>query len=334
MEEIERRSLTIKEHEASFGLDRAPKKFANHAPRIVVAGVILLALSTFWLVFINSQQRARATFTEAEQLWASGNKAEAVEKYRTVIEAMAGLSAIESTASRGQIVKRVVEFDLQRKDVQGAKAVLAKASGYVGGDIRASLERAVRDAEDELTVEEGHRLWEAGDAKKAVALYHNAAFRQWEKTPGFRQADKALIYSRTIEVNVREGTGRDYARKLIVQALEEGLQLKLAPEFATVMKEAEADRKYAAFRVVVDKLKQFPDKLASDDERRKFNAEVEAMLKAFDKLLLDVSGSPYAREKAKAIVTEYDRDVQGRYSGQLVNEFGAAVAAIAVRLRD
>ncbi len=200
--------------------------------------------------------------------------------------------------------------------------------------MRASLELAVRDAEDNLAVEEGHRLWEAGDTKKAVAVYHSAAFRQWEKNPAFRQADKALIYSRTVDVNVKEGTGRDYARKLIAQGLEEGLQLKLAPESMPVMKEAEADRKYRAFQAVVDKLKQFPDKLASDDERRKFNAEVEALLKAFDKLPLDVRASPYAREKAKAIVTEYDRDVQGRYSGQLVNEFGATVAAIAVRLRD
>jgi hypothetical protein len=280
------------------------------------------------------EKRARATFSEAEQLWASGDRAGAVEKYRSILGLMAGLSAIDNAAARDQIVKRVVEFDLERKDVQGAKSVLVKAAGHVSGDMRASLERAVRDAEDDLAVEEGHRLWEAGDANKAVALYHNAAFRQWKKDPGFRQADKALIYSRTIEVNVREGTGRDYARKLIVQALEEGLQLKLAPESATVMKEAEADRKYTAFQAVVSKLKQFPDKLASDAERRQFNAEVEALLKAFDKLPLDVSGSPYAREKAKAIVTEYDRDVQGRYSGQLVNEFGATVAAIAVHLRE
>ncbi len=334
VEEIERQLAAIKEHETSFGLDRAPKKDVNHAPGIVVAGVILLALSSFWLVFTNSQQRTRATFSEAEQLWASGDRAGAVEKYRSILGSLAGLSAIESPAARDQIVKRVVEFDLERKDVQGAKAVLAKAAGHVSGDMRTSLELTVRDAEDDLAVEEGHRLWEAGDANKAVALYHNAAFRQWEKNPGFRQADKALIYSRTIEVNVREGTGRDYARKLIVQALEEGLQLKLAPESATVMKEAEVDRKYTAFQAVVSKLKQFPDKLASDAERRQFNSEVEALLKAFEKLPLDVSGSPYAREKAKTIVTEYDRDVQGRYSGQLVNEFGATVAAIAVHLRE
>lgn len=331
VEEIERRSLTIKEHEASFGLDRAPKKDANHAPGIVVAGVVVLALSTFWLVFINTQQWARATCSEADQLWASGKKAEAVEKYQSIIDSAFGLAVSDA---RSQIVERVVEFDLERKDVGAAKAVLGKASGHISSDMRARLELAVRDVEDDLAVEEGHRLWEAGNAKKAVALYHNSAFRQWEKNPGFRQADKALIYSRLIDFNVKQGTAGVSIRKLIAQGLEEGLQLKLAPESVPVLKEAEADRKYAAFQAVVGKLKQFPDKLASDTERRQFNAEVEALLKTFDKLPLDVSGSPYAREKAKAIVTEYDRDVQGRYSGQLVNEFGATVAAIAVKLME
>ena len=83
--------------------------------------------------------------------------------------------------------------------------------------------------------------------------------------------------------------------------------------------------KLAALQRIVDKLEDFPDRLAGRTEREKFTSDLEAMIKRFDEIPLDVDQSP---DKARAIVELFAEKIEGRYSGYTFNLLDDSIGQI------
>jgi hypothetical protein len=88
-------------------------------------GVLFLACcGGAGVIGVMMDRAAQKRLAEADDLWASGNKAEAVARYKVVIKD--GVSFIEEPR-RPVVFQRVIEHDLEQGNLTEARAMVEKA---------------------------------------------------------------------------------------------------------------------------------------------------------------------------------------------------------------
>lgn len=87
------------------------------------AGFCLFCL----LISIMSQRATQKNLAEADKLWEAGQKAEAVAKYKSVLDG--GVSSIDRS-QRPTILQRVIEFEADQGNTSAAKAMIQKAMEF------------------------------------------------------------------------------------------------------------------------------------------------------------------------------------------------------------
>lgn len=87
----------------------------------IVSGVVVL------LMVVAAMQEAaiKKNLEEADQLWASGQKAEAVSKYKTVLDS--GVSSVDKSL-RPTVFQRVIEFEAEKGDTSSAMQYARQAA--------------------------------------------------------------------------------------------------------------------------------------------------------------------------------------------------------------
>mgnify|MGYP001034382674 CR=1 FL=1 len=182
------------------------------------------AATTFLFLVVAGYNQGRKdgekTFAEAETLWAAGDRAGAVAKYRDITDRYSSFldSAKDSTA-----FGRTIEFDVERGDTDRAKALMKKALDAsvplpdLGGramellsSARAEREEARSQADPMLEkrrsmLAEGDALWDAGRADDALKKYREF-WKSYYSWPHLAQEEKATfgphlpaLYERTME---------------------------------------------------------------------------------------------------------------------------------------
>ena len=96
-----------------------------------------------------------------------------------------------------------------------------------------------------------------------------------------------------------------------------------------LMPESLSHPKLAAFRQVVEKFEQAPDRYAGDTERRQYNKELEDLINRFDEIPFDVEKDT---DDAKAICQIYEHRLEGKYKGCLYDETDEKVRMIYAKL--
>ena len=87
--------------------------------------------------------------------------------------------------------------------------------------------------------------------------------------------------------------------------------------------------KLAAFRQVVAKFEQFPDRYAGDTERSQYNRELKDRINEFDAISFDVEKNP---ADAKAICQAYEQNLEGKYNGFLYDQIDEKIRQIYSKL--
>jgi len=89
---------------------------------------IITAVFAFGLIFtFIAEQQAKDTISDANQLWESGNKIVAVQKYKDVIES--NITAIDSRELPSTF-QRVIEFDVENDNNSTAKYFIERAMDF------------------------------------------------------------------------------------------------------------------------------------------------------------------------------------------------------------
>jgi hypothetical protein len=215
---------------------------------LLIGGVLCLVLFgccggfLYWGYSLNKQE-ARRDYDAAEELWSTGNKAEAVEKYRNIKRDFL------NSADQAVVAERIREFDVEQ-----AKKGLAVANDHwtAGRTADAAakyrslqldlLEQADQDtvkkrlrefdsAKARKDVEAANRLWTSGEKTRAIAIYngllmdlldpanqklvtqrlYEAATRDWEDG---RKAQAAAVYKRLQRSFLSQQEGETMAERI------------------------------------------------------------------------------------------------------------------------
>jgi hypothetical protein len=92
-----------------------------------------------------------------------------------------------------------------------------------------------------------------------------------------------------------------------------------------------AKKKLPALEAIVQKLKSFPDRFASDSEHSKYNGEVRVLVDQFIAIPFDAKANP---KVARSIIELFEAKVQKRYSGHVFNLLEAHITEIFQDLRN
>ena len=125
---------------------------------------IITGVLVFGIIFtVMAEQKAKDTIADANQLWESGNKIVAVEKYKDVIES--NITAIDS-GERPSTFQRVIEFDVENGNNSTAKYFIERAIDF-------DVPLAFRSAEANKLLEQVKQ-----ERKKAQYQGINVSFNQ------------------------------------------------------------------------------------------------------------------------------------------------------------
>jgi hypothetical protein len=193
------------------------------------------------------------------------------------------------------------------------------------------------------TIVEADQLWQQDEQGDAVDKYRKLLKSDFSLIP---EDERPRLFRRVIDFDA-EGGDRDEARKMIALAKHHGVSVSLETSQAKALRDemdeeeaiarassrsessdggsSDGASKLAALQRIVDKLEDFPDRLAGRTERQKFTDELEAMIERFHEIPLDVAQSP---DKAKAIVELFDEKIHGRYSGYAFIELDGYISEI------
>jgi len=193
------------------------------------------------------------------------------------------------------------------------------------------------------TIVEADQLWQQDEQEAAVDKYRKLLESNFSFIP---EDEHPRLLRRVIDFDAENGNS-DEARKMIALAKSRDVSLHLETSQAKALRdemdeeEAKAQAssdsessaggssgggsKLAALQRIVDKLEDFPDRLAGRTEREKFTSDLEAMIKRFDEIPLDVDQSP---DKARAIVELFAEKIEGRYSGYTFNLLDDSIGQI------
>ena len=199
------------------------------------------------------------------------------------------------------------------------------------------------------TIAEADQLWQQDEQGDAVDKYRKLLESDFSLIP---EDERPRLFRRVIDFDA-EGGDRDEARKMIALAKLYGVSVSLETSQAKALRDemdeeeaiarassrsessdgasSDGASKLAALQRIVDKLGDFPDRLAGRTERQKFTDELGAMISRFKKIPLDVAQSP---DKAKAIVELFDEKIHGRYSGYAFIDLDEQIALIVQDLRN
>jgi hypothetical protein len=142
----------------------------------IVGAVALIPLSCFFccgfmgILGFQRQQETRKTLEEANQLWAAGRKADAVAKYKPLIDE--AIDAVPSS-DKPTVYQRVIEFEIEQGNTSYAKRMIEKAVdrdvslSFTSPTARQLLAEAQREREDRRLAEAKRREAENREGKQS-----------------------------------------------------------------------------------------------------------------------------------------------------------------------
>jgi hypothetical protein len=202
----------------------------------------------------------------------------------------------------------------------------------------ALIDHAERKANSQ-ELAQANQLWSDGKRDEAVQHYRKLAEKSWDK---LSKDELPTVVNRLIDFDVEKGeeaSARHWIEKSrdneVALNLDTGKSLLKTIEneekaIAAEKKAAEvAKGKLPAFRRVMTKYKNSPDRFASSAEREKFNEELAAVQNAFSAIPFDPTAN---REDAKEIVGLFEKEIEHQYEGQLYRELEEEVREIYAKL--
>ena len=186
----------------------------------------------------------------------------------------------------------------------------------------------------EKAMAEAHAAWGSGNKEAAVAQYKSLAKTHWDSWP---KEDLTVMVGRIADFDADKGEA-DSAREWLEKARQRELVLNLESVAAkTILAKIDeekaaaegAKQKLPAFKKLVKKYKNSPDRFASSEDVEKFNKELATIQKEFCSIPFNPTKN---RDEAKEIVELFENEIEHKYQGQLYRELEEEVRQIYARL--
>ncbi|MBX9582946.1 MAG: cell envelope integrity protein TolA [Gemmataceae bacterium] len=137
----------------------------------VWTGVWAAVMAVLMIVVSLQEAATKKSLDEADRLWAAGQKAEAVAKYKEVIDG--GVSSVDQSR-RPTVFQRVVEYEAEQGNTSAAKQYIQKAETYnvaLASDAPAAKKLlAEAKAEKDAEKQKEARKTAKGDELKGMSL--------------------------------------------------------------------------------------------------------------------------------------------------------------------
>lgn len=204
--------------------------------------------------------------------------------------------------------------------IVGVVIVLA----ILGNILQCREKRAARSLLDEANT-----AWSSGQHETAAAKYKSLVAESWEH---LSDGDAPVVLSRLVDFHAEKNdaesaqqwlkkaddkkitlTPETSAGKAFLVKVEEERKKRIEEEKAASV----AKSKLPAFKALVKKYKNSPDRFASGAEREEFNEELSALQNEFSAIAFDPTTN---RDEAKQIITLFEGELEGKYQGQLYRE--------------